>query len=205
MPTEFYTGTDWEDSSGPICPVVVHESDVWPVDDNSESGAKDSLLDANSLWNGVHPVVAIGTRTHARRPLQRTGVVMFVTPGLTTASSQVVVNCADQMVVRNYVANVTSYSGTVAHTFEQTPYPGEPVFVDDSQALGAGVTLSMSPLNEDGLENPLAGHLHYCENEMRDDMVGGARKAATFDSTLANSLVEQAYCIILSSAKREMA
>jgi hypothetical protein len=205
MTTEFYTGTDWEDSSGPICPVVVHESDVWPVDDNSESGAKDSLLDANGDWNGVHPVVAIGNRTHARRPLQRTGVVVFVQPGLTTASSQVVINCADQMVVRNYVANNTAYSGTTPITFVTTPYPGQPVFVDDSQGLAAGVTLSMSPLNEDGLENPLAGHLHYCQDEMRDDMVGGARAAATFDSTLADELVQQAYCIMLSSAKREMA
>ena len=52
---------------------------------------------------------------------------------------------------------------------------------------------------------PLAGHLIYCQDEMRNDMVGGARTAATFDTALSNSLVQQVYCVILSNGWRELA
>jgi hypothetical protein len=203
MPSEFYIGTDWQNSSGPYVVLTVHENDCWPVYDNSE-GTKDSLLDATGAYNGVHPVIALGGRTTADgRPLNLTGVVVDVTPSSTLAESQVRVNIADGMIVRNYVANVLTYSGTTPASFETAPVPFQPVFVDDSQALGAGVTLSLSPLNEDGLKNPVAGHLIYCQDEMADDMVGGARAAATFDTALSNSLVEQTYCVVLSNGWRD--
>lgn len=206
--TEFF-GSDtterYEQSSGPIVSYTVHEADLWPVYDNAAI-TKDSLLDANGAYNGVHPVVAIGGRTAADgRPLNLTGVVMDVTPSATLAESQVRVNIADGMIVRNWVANVLTYSGTVAATFEQAPVVGQPVYVDDSQALAAGVTLSLSPLSGAGLRNPVAGHLAYCQDEMADDMVGGSRTAATFDVALSNSLVQQVYCVILSNGWRELA
>jgi len=157
------------------------------------------------VYNGVHPVVALGGRTAADgRPINLTGVVVDVTPSSTLAESQVRVNVADYMIVRNYVANVLTYSGTTPASFETAPVPFQPVYVDDSQALGAGVTLSLSDLNEDGLENPVAGHLIYCQDEMADDMVGGARAATTFDSALSNSLVQQVYCIVLSNGWRDL-
>jgi len=178
--------------------VTVLENDVWPVDNNSMSGTKDSLLDANSLYDGVHPVVAIGSRVSTSgRGLNPVGLVVSVTPGLTTATSQVRVNITHGKIVRNWVANVLTYTGTTPSTFVTAPFPGQPVYVDDSAALGAGVTLSMSPLNTDGDRNPLGGFLWYCQDELPDSAVGGARSAATFDTSLSNSLVQQEYCVML--------
>ena len=55
----FFAGTDWQQSSGPYTVVQVHESDIWPIADNSISGTKDAIDE------GLHPVVAIGGRTAA--------------------------------------------------------------------------------------------------------------------------------------------
>jgi len=89
--TEFYGSVSterYEQSSIPEVPITVHEADVWPVYDNAAI-TKDSLLNANGAYNGVHPVVAIGGRTAADgRPLNLTGVVMSVTPSSTLAESQ---------------------------------------------------------------------------------------------------------------------
>jgi len=207
MPTSFYYGTDWQQSSSPHIIRQVAEGDVWPVDDNSDSGAKDNLLTGGVYNPALHPVVAIGGRTAADgRPLNFTGIVTDVTPSATQAESLVRVNVADGAIVRNYVANVLSYSGTVATTFETAPVPGQPVYVDDSEALTAGVTLSMSPLSGQGLKNPQAGVLFYCQDEYPNDMVGGPNAAATFDTSLSNSLVEQVYCVMLNgSPSRDLA
>ncbi len=205
---EFYGATTterYEQSSGPIVSRQVEESNVWPVYDNSQT-TKDSLLDANGNYNGVHPVVAIGGRTAADgRPLNLTGVVMDVTPSSTLAESLVRVNIADGMIVRNWVANVLTYAQSAPSTFEQAPVVGQPVYVDDSASLSSGVTLSMSPLNDAGLRNPVAGHLFYCQDEYTNDMVGGPNTASTFDNALSNSLVQQVYCVILSNGWRELA
>ena len=208
MTTEFYgatAGESYEQSSGPIVSRQVQEADVWPVYDNA-SDTKDSLLDANGAYNGVHPVIAIGGRTAADgRPLNLTGVVMDVTPSSTLAESLVRVNIADGMIVRSPVANVLTYSGTVADTFEQAPVVGQPVYVDDSEALAAGVTLSLSPLSGGALRNPVAGHLFYCQDEYPNDMVGGPNASSGFDSALSNTLVQQVYCVVLSNGWRELA
>lgn len=202
----FIHGPGWQQSSEPSTVVDVHEADVWPVDDNSGSGTKDSLLTAALVYDGVHPVVAIGGRTAADgRPLNLTGVVESVTPGLTLATSHVRVDIADGKIVRAWVANVLTYAQGAAATFEQAPVLGQPVYVDDSNDLGEGVTLSLSPLNDADVRNPLAGYLWYCQDEMANAAQGGARTAATFDGTLANSLVEQEYCVLLVNAARELA
>ena len=208
MTTEFYgagTNERYEQSSGPIVSRKVTEANVWPVYDNSAI-TKDSLLDANGNYNGVHPVVAIGGRTAADgRPLNLTGVIMNVEAASTLSRSLVQVNIADGMIVRNWVANVLSYSGTVATTFETAPVVGQPVYVDDSQALPAGCTLSMSPLNGSGVRNPMAGNLFYCQDEYPDSEFGGPNATCQFDSALSNSLTVQAYCVILSNGWRELA
>ena len=200
MPDEFYSGTNWEQSSEPHTMVSVQESDCWPVDDNSGSGIKDELAP------GLHPVIAIGGRSAADgRPFNLTGVVVsYAGAGAGTGTDRVVVNIADGTIVRNYVANVLTYSGGSPYTFETAPVVGQPVFVDDSDDLGEGVTLSLSEENDATLRNPLAGYLWYCQDEISDGLVGGPREAATFDGTLANELVQQTYCVLLINAAREL-
>lgn len=196
----------WEDTSGPFVTVPVHESDIWPVDDNSGSGTKDSIFNAAGDYAGVHPVVAVGGRTAADgRPLNVTGIVVSATPGLTTALGRVVLNVADGFIVRQWVANVLTYANDVPATFEQAPVVGQPVYVDDSNDLGEGVTLSMSPLNDADVANPYAGVLWYCQDEMADSAQGGPNAAATFDTSLANELVEQEFCVLLINGARELA
>ncbi|MCJ7558579.1 MAG: hypothetical protein MUP90_16920 [Gammaproteobacteria bacterium] len=199
MTAEFW-GYPYEQSSEPQTVIDVHEADIWPVADNSGSGTKDAIA------NGLHPVVAIGGRTAADgRPLNRTGVVVSFTAGLTTALGMVRVDIADGKEVYNWVANVLTYNGGNPATFETAPVVGQPVFVDDSDDLGEGVTLSMSPLNDAGVKNPLAGHLFYAQDEMANSAFGGPNATYTFDTSLANSLVQQGYCILLTSAVGELA
>lgn len=198
MPAEFYNLSDYEQSSEPMTVVTVHEADIWPVADNSGSGTKDAIGD------GLHPVVAIGGRTAADgRPLNLTGVVLSFQAGLTTATGLVNINIADGTIVRQYVNNVLTYSGAAANSWEQAPIVGQPVYVDDSNDLSEGVTLSMSPMNDADVWNPLAGYLWYCQDEMADAAVGGARSVSTFDGTLPNEATEQIYCVLLVNAARE--
>jgi len=196
----------WEDTSGPFVTVECHEKDIWPVDDNSGSGTKDSIFDANGDYAGVHPVVAVGGRTAADgRPLNVVGVVVSAIPGLTTSLGRVVLNIADGFIVHQWVANVLTYAAGVPATFEQAPVVGQPVYVDDSDDLGEGVTLSMSPLNDADVKNPQAGVLWYCQDEMADQAQGGPNANYTFDSSLANSLVQQEFCVLLCAPTRELA
>jgi len=200
MPDTFQEGSNWQQSSEPYTIIQVHEADCWPVDDNSGSGTKDQLAD------GLHPVIAIGGRTAADgRPINVTGVVVSYRAGLTTATGLAQVNIADGAIVRQYVANVLTYSGGSAATFETAPVVGQPVYVDDSDDLSEGVTLSMSPLNDAGVKNPQAGILFYCQDEYADAMVGGPNTASTFDTSLSNSLVEQEYCVLLLNVSRDLA
>ena len=200
MPATFQSGTNWQQASGPHVIVQVHEADLWPVDDNSGSGTKDALAD------GLHPVLAIGGRTAADgRPLNMTGGVVTFTAGLTTATGLVRVNIADGYIVRQYVSNTLEYANNVPSTFEQAPVVGQPVYVDDSNDLAEGVTLSMSELNDADVRNPLAGYLFYCQDEYADAGVGGPNSSSTFDGTLPNEETEQEYCVILVNAARELA
>jgi hypothetical protein len=194
MSDVFYSAHDYEASSEPFLGVKAHEADIWPVADNSGSGTKDAIGD------GLHPVVAIGGRTVADgRPRNVVGVVVAYEAGLTTATGMVTLNVAPRTIVKNYVANVLTYAAGVPATFEQAPVVGQPVYVDDSNDLGEGVTLSMSPLNDADVANPMAGVLFYCQDEYADAVAGGANSSPTFDTSLANELVEQAFCVMLHS------
>jgi hypothetical protein len=202
MPNDFQTGTNWQQASGPLCIVDVQEGDCWPVADNSGSGTKDTLA------GGKHPVIAIGGRTAADgRPLNLTGVVVSFTgtDDSGTATDRVEVNIADGYIVRQYVSNILTYNGGDPATFETTPVVGYPVYVDDSNDLSEGVTLSMSPLNDAGVKNPQAGVLWYCQDEIADGVAGGARAASTFDTSLPNSETEQEFCVLLFNGSRELA
>lgn len=193
MPATFQDGTDWQVSSGPYVTVNAHEANIWPIADNSISGTKDAID------IGLHPVVAIGDRAIATadRASQPTGVVVSFTAGLTTATGLVRINIAKGMIIKQYVSNVLTYSDGAPATFVTAPVPGTPVYVDDSDDLSAGVTLSMSPLSTAGTYNPLAGWLWYEQDEYADAAVGGPNAAATFDTSLPNALTEQSFAILL--------
>ena len=198
MPDVFQSGTDWQTSSEPNVNVTVQEPDTWPVGARSVSTTKDLLAD------GLHPVVAIGGMTAADgRPLNVTGVVVTYTAGLTQAKGIVTVNIARGAIVRQYVANILTYNGGAPATFETAPVIGQPVYVDDTDDLGEGVTLSLSPLNVAGLVNPLAGWLWYDQTEIIDDGVGGPNYSADWPKTWLNSLVETEVNVMLSGGGRD--
>jgi hypothetical protein len=200
MPATFYEGTDWQQSSEPHVFVSVQEENCWPVDVRSESTTKDQLAP------GLHPFVAVGEYAAPTRPLNLVGVVTSVNLSvLGTGTDRVVLNVAHGSIYRQYVSNILTYSGGAPNTYETTPQIGQPVYIDDSADLSEGVTLSMSPLNWNDVENPLAGVLWYCQDEIADGQVGGARAASTFDTALANEAVEQIYCVMLVAGFRELA
>jgi hypothetical protein len=64
----------------------------------------------------------------------------------------------------------------------------------------------MSPLNgHGGLHNPMAGVLWYCQDEMANAEMGGARSTPTFDTALPEAKTEQEYCILLINNTRDLA
>jgi len=196
MPNTFQEGTDWEGTSGPIVSVKVPEGDIWPQGARSVSGTKDTIDD------GLHPAIAIGGMTAADgRPLNLTGVVMTSND----AASICEVNIAHGFAIKQYVNNILTYAAGAPDTFETAPVIGQPVYVDDSDDLSEGVTLSMSALNTAGLKNPLWGVLWYAQDEYVDRYVGGANTAAVWPKTLANSKVETEFTVLHVAGSRELA
>jgi hypothetical protein len=191
----------WQQSSEPFLSVDCQEQDCWPVDNRSESGTKDQLEP------GLHPVVAIGSRTAGEgRPLNKVGVVVsYAGTGTGTATDRVEVNIAEGTIVRQWVSNILTYNAGAPLAYEQTPVVGQPVFVDDSADLSAGVTLSMSPLNYAVEKNPMAGVLWYCQDEIADGLAAGSRATATFDTSLPNAKTEQEFCVLLCQTAQSIA
>jgi len=191
--TEFLSGSDWQQSSGPILTRKFHLTDLWPVGAGSEVGGGDK----DELADGLHPVVAIGSSggkwdISCRHNL--TGVVASYNPATTIAE----LNMADKAIVRAYVANVLTYDLFGAPTYSVTWTIGDAVYVDDSSGLSAGVTLSLSGYNEAGSANPLAGYLMYCQDEYMDDGVGGPNAAMIWPKTASDEeLVEAELCVML--------
>ena len=186
MPATFYSGPTVEQSSGPIISRKVHMDDgadsptalVWP-----EGGSWDTLS------AGEHPIFAIGRK--ANRPYNITGVVMTYD----SKTDTVQFNVADKVISRQYVVNVKEYNaGTDApDVWQNTIYPMDPVFVDDSAAVataGAGVTLSFSALNDDDEPNPLAGYVFWCQDEYADSGVGGPNASQGIDQPAESDTTE---------------
>lgn len=191
MPDEFISGTDWQGSSGPYVNVQVALADLWPEGLNSES---DGAGDKDILADGLHPVLAIGGQTanDGRQVDSLTGVVVhYYDTGL------VQMNVARGMIVKAYVASVLTYTQRGAATFETAPIIGQPVYVDDSDPLSSGVTLSLSALNNDGVANPLAGWLWYGQDEYLDGGVGGENLSAIWPLTWDDELTENEVWILL--------
>jgi len=189
MSTVFYGETDWQSSSGPLIIRQFDEADLWPEGAASEiaGGNKDELED------GLHPFLAIGPK--ALRPVNQVGVVVTV-----TNDHLVHMNVAPGFCAKAYVANVLTYDAQgAAATFDQSLAIGEPVYVDDTDALDEGVTLSRSPLNgaNPGTGNPRAGYIYYDQDDFLDSGVGGPNAAADWPKTIANSIVYTLLTVML--------
>lgn len=164
----FITGPGWEQSSAPIVPRKVHFNDddltdlVWPC-----------VAPFDTPADGDHPILAIGRK--ANRPNNVTAVLVTY-----DADTDIgVFNMADKFVSVQYVANVSGYSGTTPNAWQNTVYPMDPVFVDDSLAIAAlntGCTLSFAQTGGIGA-NPLAGYVFWCQDEYDEEGVGGANTA----------------------------
>ncbi len=176
MTSQFYFGTDWESSSGPILSRQYDIADLWPVGLNSEN---DGAGDKDILADGLHPCVAIGPK--ALRPINLCGVVMTY-----TNDHLIQVNIARGFCFKAYVANVLTYNAHAAATWDLSLAIGEPVYVDDSEALADGVTLSRSPLACGGEGNPRAGYLWYDQDDYLDAGVGGPNTAADWPKVLVD-------------------
>ena len=191
--TEFLSGSNWEQSSGPTVSRKFHLSDLWPIGAGSEVGGGDK----DDLADGLHPILAIGSQggkwgIECRCNL--TGVVISYNSATTIAE----LNMADKAIVRAYVANITFYDWLGAVSYAATFDIGAAVYVDDSSYLSSGVTLSLSPFNEVGSANPLAGYLMYCQDEYMDSGVGGPNGEMVWPKTASDSeLVESELCIML--------
>lgn len=169
-PATYYNETDWEQSSGPIIPRQFHLADLWPVGLASEIGGGNKDL----MADGKHIPLAIGAK--ALRGKNRCGVVLSYRAEATLA----ILNIAAGFISRQHVANILTYNGGNPATWAATFVIGQPVYVDDSDALSAGCNLSLSPLNSAGSANPQFGVLTYAQDEYVDYGIGGAGAAAVW-------------------------
>ena len=186
MPDLFYQGTDWECTSGPMITRKVSLNDVWPEGNNDEILGGDKCI----LVDGMHPALAVGLK--ANRPTNMTGVVTTYNAN----ANLLVMNFADKFCSRQYVANVLTYAQNAPATFDVAMNIGDAVYVDDSDPLAAGVTLSRSPLNTQGARNLIFGVLFYCQDEYQDYGVGGPNHAAVWPKALNNALDQSLYCVM---------
>ena len=156
MPALFYTGTDYECSSGPYVNRKAVTADLWP-----EGGGQATLLE------GDHPFLAFGRV--ADRPNNVVGVVITYN----TATDQAVLNVAPGFIAKSEVCNISGYSGAVANAWAAALDNYEPVWIDDSTEVGPGATLSRSAANSAGALNPMAGMVWPDQDEFDDSGVGG--------------------------------
>jgi hypothetical protein len=188
MPNDFITGTDWEQSSGPIIARMVHLADCWP----QGTGAMGEIAggDKDVLVNGNHPAFAVGAK--ANRPNNLVGVVMTYEP----AADLVILNMADKFISRQWVANVLSYGTSVPNAWDAHLELGDPVYIDDSEALSPGCTLSRSPRNQANSANPLFGYIWYCQDDYADEGVGGPNHVKKLPHEGLGTYQEHLLCVM---------
>ena len=193
MPAGFYSGTDWEQTSGSQVNRYFEQADLWPQGLTSEidGGDKDVLAVASSTSPEFHPVLAIGER--AFRPKNMTGVIVKY-----EGASKVLMNVAHGFAVRQYVSNILTYSGGAANTWDGSVDAGQPVYVDDSGPLTAGVTLSLAMTNESGSLNPIAGYIFYAQDDYDDSAFGGLNSAGLPITHSSTATVEFLACVLLT-------
>jgi len=161
MVATFYAGTDWQCTSEPYLERKAVTDDLWPEGAQSGSGTKDTLT------AGEHPILAIGAQ--AQRPYNVVGFVVTYD----SATDIAVLNVAPGFVALAYVANITGYAQGSANAWAASLDKHVPVWIDDSDDLAEGVTLSRSPVNDKDAGNPLAGYTWPAQDEWTDSGVGG--------------------------------
>jgi len=163
MTATFYADVSYECSSGPYVMRKATTPYLWPEGTQSGSGTKDTVT------AGEHPFLAIGAQ--GDRPQNVVGVVINYAP----LTDMVTLNIAPGFIAANYIANITGYSGAAANAWAATLTLNQPVWIDDSDDLAEGVTLSLSNTNDADAENPLAGYVWADQDEWDDSGVGGGR------------------------------
>lgn len=189
MPAEFIHGTNWGQSPYPLTTVEFETGMLWPHGLASEiaGGNKDILED------GLHPILAVGVKAD-REEKGLTCVVITVNDNAALAQCAI----GKGLMVRQYVANILTYAQGAPATWAANWNVGMPVYVDDSEGLTEGVTLSLSPLNQAGSENPLAGWIVPAQDEYKDIGVGGPNAASLYPKAANNAqLVEATLTILL--------
>jgi len=186
MTATFYAETDYQCSSGPYINRKAVTDDLWPEGAQSGSGTKDTLTD------GEHPFLAVGPRT--QRPHNVVGVVLTYK----SETDMATLNVAPGFIARNYIANITGYAAGAANAWAATLDKHVPVWVDDSDDLAEGVTLSRSPANDAAADNPLAGYTWPAQDEWDDSGVAGGNSdpfPKAFSSGVATAYLTQ--CVML--------
>lgn len=180
----------YEQTAWPLVTVQFETGQLWPHGLASEIGGgnKDVLED------GLHPILAIGAK--ADRAFETlTGIVITVN----NAAALAQVAIGKGLIVKQFVTNILTYAQGVAATWAANWNVGMPVYIDDSAELTDGVTLSLSPLNSAGSENPFAGWIVPCQDEYKDNLVGGPNAASVYPKAAnAGATVEAELCILLA-------
>jgi|PlaIllAssembly_1097288.scaffolds.fasta_scaffold01829_7 hypothetical protein len=189
MPATFQAHPWESQKTEPIVTVQFETGMLWPHGAASEIGGgnKDVLED------GLHPVLAVGSKAD-RNVHTLTGIVVTVNDDASLAQ----LCLGKEMAVIQYVTNILTYAQGAAATWAANWNIGMPVYVDDSAELAEGVTLSLSPLNSAGSQNPLAGWIIPCQDEYSNFYVGGANIASAYPKAAnAGATVEAQLCILL--------
>jgi hypothetical protein len=192
----FYAGPDSQVSSGPYLIRSVLRADIWPEGLNSES---DGAGDKDVLVDGMHQAFAVGAK--ANRPNNMVGVSIGI-----NAAGIVNLNFAYGYLFKAYVANVTAYAGggpgAAASAWDASLALGDPVYVDDSVVLDAGITLSRAVSNDAPNANPLCGFIWYDQDELPDYALGGLHYTAGLPKAADPAATENVLCTVFLCSKR---
>lgn len=183
----FYRSPGWQSTSEPYINRQLATGDIWPegLASETDGGDKDVLKD------GDHQFFAVGAK--ANRPLNEVGI----TVSHNATANLLQMNVAPGFIASAYVANVLTYDQGSAATFATSIAVGDPVFIDDSEDLDPGITLSLSPMNDDGDDNPLVGYIWYDQDDYLDESVGGARASANYPKTVGETLTNTLVTVMI--------
>jgi len=186
MPNEFLSGPGWEGSSGPILSRQLTLNDIWPEGPNSYSGG---VNDKDDLVDGMHMAFAVGVK--ANRPLNPVGVT------ISFAAQLVQMNFAPGFIFAAYVANILTYNAGHANTWDASLALGDPVYVDDSEDISTGCTLSRASQNDLAQTNPRAGYIWYGQSDYIDSYAGGLHTTSELPIDADPAATEEVLCWVM--------
>ena len=161
MPNDFLTGPDWQGSSGPYVNRMVWYEDFWPHSVNGPAGK-------HAIADGDHMFLAVGPT--AQKPINPVGVSVSYNSATHTA----VLNFAPGFIAKAYVCNITTYAQGSASAWSATLDFGQIVYVDPSDDLPTGVTLSLASADDKAANNPRAGVVWTAQTEDPNTGIGGS-------------------------------